>query len=331
MALVECQQLLAVSSVKDSWQQAMDSASKILKPPEKFIVHYNPAIWRGSRYTVGIRLLSDPWSHHLIFEFATPNFALPGDCFSSDKAKMGVMLHEFAHLIDDQRWGFDLRGLRTEAGDYVTREQRAELLAFACDPLAVLEANSALVQSTARMLGIDLAGHVSAWAAAETAGHAGLVRKRDPIPFFRGIQEQGVAADRILEAYLCTFVFALAGLVVVPEQNQMQGLGIKRSGDLARASEGLCRHLRGQMSPEELERLLEEVGYYGFSGEGYDPLSCLDFACVDLQAATDNLELASDYFLKEETFSDLRLAAEKIRTKIGNLPLGDFNNLDGNN
>ncbi len=132
MALVEGQELEAVSAVKDGWQQALEDASKILKWPEGFTIQYNPAIWRGSRYTVGIRLLSNPFDDILIFEFSTPNYVLPFDCFASPNAKVGVMLHEIAHRIDDARWGFDLRGLRREAGDYITREQRAELLAFAC-------------------------------------------------------------------------------------------------------------------------------------------------------------------------------------------------------
>jgi hypothetical protein len=181
MALVEGQELVSVSSVKDWWQQAMEEASRILKWPERFIVQYNPAIWRGSRYVVGMRLLSDPWAELLIFEFATPNYILPFDCFGEGGAKKGVMLHELAHITDDDRWGFDLGGLAAEAGEFVTREQRAEMLAFACSPLEVFQANLALVQATAWMLGVDLGQHDKALAAVETAGHAGLPREVDPI------------------------------------------------------------------------------------------------------------------------------------------------------
>jgi hypothetical protein len=241
MALVEGQEQQEVSAVKDRWQEALDDASKMLKCSDRFMVQYNPAIWRGSRYVVGMRLLSGPWAEHLIFEFATPNYVLPFDCFEPPMAKIGVMLHELAHLIDDARWGFDLDSLAKEAGEFVTREQRAELLAFACCPIGAFEANLALIQATARMLGVELGQHGKVLAAVETTGHAGLVREVDPVEVYREIQAEGILVDRILEEYLCTFVFALAGLAAVPDQNLRRDLGIKRSRDLTKANEWLCR------------------------------------------------------------------------------------------
>ncbi len=312
MALVEGQELEAVSSVKDWWHQAMEEASTILKWPERFVVQYNPAIWRGSRYVVGMRLLSDPFAELLIFEFATPNYILPFDCFSEAGAKKGVMLHELAHLVDDDRWGFDLQGLRKEAGQYVTREQRAELLAFACSPLEVYQANLALVHSTAWMLGVDLGQHAKALAAVETAGHAGLPRTVDPIDIYREIQAEGIPVDKILEAYLCTFVFSLAGLASVPGDNLREDLGIKRSKDLTQANEWMCRHLRGEMDYSELQDLLEGVGYYGFSQKNYDPLSCLDLSCIDRKAAAEAAARARSYFGEEPYFEDLQKAVEKF-------------------
>lgn len=233
MALVEGQNLDAVSAVKDRWQQALDEASKILKWPDRFLVQYNPAIWRRSRYPVGMRLLSDPFADHLIFEFATPNYILPFDCFGPEMAKVGVMLHEFCHLIDDERWGFDLGSLAEEAEEFITREQRAELLAFACCPLGVFEANLALVESTARMLGVELGKHSRALAAVETMGHAGLAGEVDPIEVFRSAQADGLPADKILEEYLCTFAFFPGRAHHRSRQKRAPGIGdqeVQRSG-----------------------------------------------------------------------------------------------------
>lgn len=316
MALVEGQKLEAISAVKAEWQQALEAASKILKWPEGFIVQYNPAIWRRSRYPVGMRLLSDPFKDHLIFEFATPNYILPFDCFDKGAAKVGVMLHELSHLIDDDRWGFDLRSLAAEAGEFITREQRAELLAFACCPIGAFEANLALVVSTARMLGLDLGNHSEALAAVETMGHAGLAGEADPIEAFRKAQADGIPADKIIEHYLCTFSFSLAGLTTTPGHNEREGLGIKRSKDLARANKLLCLHLRGELDLSELQERLEDIGYYAFSEEGHDPLSCLDFTFVDRMEAKRNLSNAKSYFAEEPCFIDLLRAVEEIGAKL---------------
>jgi hypothetical protein len=317
MAMVEGRNLDEVSAVKYGWQTAMEEASKILKWPEGFIVQYNPAIWRRSRYPVGMRLLSDPFADHLIFEFATPNYLLPFDCFLQSSAKVGVMLHELAHLIDDERWGFDLGSLAKEAEEFITREQRAELLAFACCPICVFEANLAMIESTARMLGVELREHSKALAAVETMGHAGLAGDTDPVEVFRRVQAQGIPADKVIEEYLCTFAFSLAGLTTTPDQNERQGLGIKRSVDLEQANRWLCRHLRGEMDLQQLLELLESIGYYAFSDEGHDPLSCLDLAYIDKSTARENIARAKIFFGSDPLFQDLVKAVEDLDAMLG--------------
>ncbi len=312
MAMVEGQKPEYISEIKDRWQQAVDGALNILKWPNRFAIQYNPAIWRGSRYTVGLRLISDPFGDHITFEFSTPNYLLPFDCFEPMMAKLGVMLHEFAHLIDDEHWGFDLGDLAEEADEFITREQRAELLAFACNPIGVFESNLALVESTARMLRIDLGTQSRVLAAAETMGHAGLAGESDPVEAFRSVQANGIPADKILEGYLCTFSFSLAGLTTAPGENERRGIGIKRSDDLEKANEWLCRHLRGEVELEELQKLLEGVGYYAFLEEDYDPLSCIDFAYIDRKAAMENMDRAREYFAKEACCADLRRAVEAM-------------------
>ena len=316
MALVEGQKLEAVSAVKEEWQQALDEASKILKWPDRFIVQYNPAIWRRSHYPVGMRLLSDPFMDHLIFEFATPNYILPFDCFELGTAKTGVMLHEFSHLIDDDRWGFDLTSLAAEAGEFITREQRAELLAFACCPIGVFEANLALIKSTAKMLDIELGEHSKALAAIETMGHAGLAGEADPIEVFKEAQDDGVPVHKIVEHYLSTFAFSLAGLTTTPDLNECNGLGIKRSKDLTQANKWLCQHLQGEVGQQRLQDLLEDIGYYAFSEEGHDPISCLDFTWIDRISARENISQAKSYFAKESCFADLLKAAEELSKRL---------------
>jgi hypothetical protein len=126
IVFIEKQSPEIISRVKDDWHLAFEEASKVLSCPEKFIVEYNPAIWRVSRHPVGIRLVSSLWGTYFIFEFATPNLNLPFDCFEAMEAKTGVMVHEIAHLIDDRRLGFDLERLAADSSEYITREQRAE-------------------------------------------------------------------------------------------------------------------------------------------------------------------------------------------------------------
>ncbi|MCJ7445225.1 MAG: hypothetical protein MUO26_12010 [Methanotrichaceae archaeon] len=125
IATIEQQNLKLITGIKERWQRAFEEASTLLKWNDQLIVEYNPAIWRISRYPVGLRLFSYPWKNVCIFEFGTPNYAFPFDCFESEEAKLGVMLHEIAHFIDDCYWDFDLRNVTIESRNYVTREQRA--------------------------------------------------------------------------------------------------------------------------------------------------------------------------------------------------------------
>lgn len=252
----------------------------------------------------------------LVFDFATPNNTLQFDCFGPDKAKLGVMLHEIAHMLDDERWGFDLGGLKEEAREFITREQRAELLAFACSPVAVFEANLALIRSTARMLDVDLGEHDLALAAVETAGHAGLAGTVDPIAVSNEIQSKGFAVDMVLEHYLSNFVFSLAGLATAPDGNKHEGIGIKRSEDLSKAGTWLCRYLRHEIDLPELEEMLGGAGYFAFIEEGYDPLSILDFSCIDRDLAMQNISSAQRYFETDTCFSDLYRAVVELDKRM---------------
>ncbi len=166
------------------------------------------------------------------------------------------------------------------------------------------------------MAGVELGRYGKAWAAAETVGHAGLTRDVDAIDVFRAMQSSGIPMDELLQAYMCSFVFALAGLTTVPDQNDSQHLGIKRSEDLTRANELLCRHLHGDMELEELQERLLEIGYYVQPDEAHDPLSSLDLTFVDREAAKEKLEQAKSYFAGQTCFGDLERAVEKIGARL---------------
>lgn len=320
IVFVEKQDLEGVSKVKDAWQMALGEASRVLSWSDKLLVEYNPGIWRVSRHPVGIRMVSAPWGKFFIFEFASPNLVLPFDCFDSGEAKTGVMVHEVAHLIDDRRWGFDLRSLAVESLEYVTREQRAELLAFAGYPLGIFEANRALIGATAKKLGIELGEYLWPLAAVETLGRIGVCRSDDLVGFYGDIEYSGVPVHRVLEEYLATNVFSLAGLTTGPDLNNSNAYGIKRSKDLASARALLCGYLKGKMDRMELEGKLAKLNYkVGDSSEGYNPLSCIDFKHLNLEASKKNISLAREAFRDIspwKCFDDLRKALEDVETWI---------------
>ena len=120
-----------------------------------------------------------------------------------------------------------------------------------------------------------------------------------------------------MERYLWTFVFALAGLTTVPELNDRQGLGIKRSRDLRQANERVCSYLRGEMDLPELEEMLLEIGYYVFPDEEHDPLGSLDFTWVDRKIARENIALARERFAERAQLEDLLGAVEKLEMRLG--------------
>jgi hypothetical protein len=316
MAMIEARDQKEILQVKDSWQEALEEASEILSWPDSLVIQYNPATWRSHHYVVSMRFITYPWDDLTVFEFTTPNNILPFDCLEQKFAKVGVMLHEIGHLVDDARWGIGLKASAEASEEFITGEQRAELFAFACHPVAAFEANLALVESTARLLGIDLGKHSKEVAAIETMGHAGLAGDADPIDVLKGIQDLGVPMDSILEGYLAIISFSMAGLTTVPEMNCSRGLGIKRPADLDRANWWLCQYLRDEMGLEELQEKLMGVDYFAFSEEGHDPLECLDFGYINRENAKENMSRARKYFGEEPCFRDLLRAVEALEARM---------------
>lgn len=321
IALVEDQDPETISKVKDSWHLALAESSKVLSWPDRLIVEYNPAIWRISRHPVGIRLISSPWEKIFIFEFATPNFVIPFDCFPSIESKTGVMFHEIAHLIDDRRWGFDLRKLARDSSEYVTREQRAELLGFSGNPLGIFEANKALIESTMKKLGYDpaeLGEYLMPLAAVETLGRIGMERSDDIVGFYAEIEANVFPVHTVLEEYLAMNVFSLAGLTTEPGQNDSDAHGIKRSRDLASARVWLCEYLKGNIGIRNLEKKLGDLNYkvkIDPAIQGYNPVSSIDLKHLDPVLAEKNISSAIQIFQYEvpwKCFEDLLEALEKI-------------------
>jgi hypothetical protein len=204
--------------------------------------------------------------------------------------------------------------------------------------VAAFEANLALVESTARSLGIDLGKHSKAVAAIETMGHAGLAGDVDPIGILKGIQDIGFPMDRILNEYLTVFSFSMAGITTVPEMNCSRGLGIKRSEGLEMANWWLCRYLRDEICLEEHQEKLMGVDYFAFSEEEHDPLECLDFCYINRVKAKENLSRARKYFGEEPCFGDLLRAVEALEAsmslqpnvpRIGKIVITDLTTLKG--
>jgi hypothetical protein len=326
MASVEGVDTTMLLEVKDAWEEAHAQASNILCWPDKLIMAYNPAIWRISRFPVGIRLLSSPWSRTFLFEFASPSSRLPFDCFPNEDAKLGVMVHEIAHLIDDNAWDFDLPALIRESREYVTREQRAELLAFAGAPCSIFNANRSLIESTMRGLRLPrekFRQEIRMMAAAETLGRIGMERSGDMVKLYEEIEEMGLPVHRILEEYISTNAFSLAGLTTAPCLNESRDYGIKRARDLTMARAFLCRYLRGQLDLLSLRSELRDLGYKVRKDEtikDHKPLSCIELASIQAGPGERNRSRARAFFGEYagwSYFQDLERCLEEIEDEIG--------------
>jgi hypothetical protein len=320
IAIIEQQDIELIASIKEGWQWALEKALGLLKWNDQLVVEYNPAIWRISRYPVGLRLFSYPWKNVFIFEFGTPNHVFPFDCFESKEAKFGVMLHEIAHFIDDDYCGFDLRSVIEESRNYVTREQRAELLAFCSYPQGIFEANKSLITATIRNANLDPmdADDLLAFSAIETLGRIGMNRSDNLINFFRELDDKGTFICGILENYVSNYVFSLAGLTPCPDLNESKNFGIKKSRVLAFVTRRLNEYLRKRIDLSSLEDSLKSLNYK-VHAEGaisdYNPLRCIDFRFLDVELAESNISPAKLVFDETSSwncFADLGEALERI-------------------
>lgn len=217
--------------------------------------------------------------------------------------------------------GFDFRQLFKESRDYVTREQRAELLAFAGCPQGIFEANKCLIESTLIELGYEPADffpYLGSIAAVETLGRIGMNRHDDLIRFYRDMEDAGVPVHKILNAYISSFMFSLAGLTTAPNLNTSDAYGIKRATGLQLARIWLCRYLREEVSLQSLEGMLRKLNYKVRVDSlipDYNPLSCIDFQNLNLELAKDNRSSTRSKRRDVENwrcFDDLRNALGEI-------------------
>ncbi len=311
MAFVEGQDEETIGNIKHAWELARQSCIKLFKDDIDFIIEYNPANWHASRQPAGLRRVSFMGTPYLIFEFATPNKALPFDSFASQDAKQGVIAHEISHVIDDKKWNFSFKELILESRSFITREQRAELLAFASNPIAIYEANKALISSTARVTGVNLKD-IEVFAAVETLGRVGLER-RDDLPYLFSVMQEDAEVHRILEEYLSSNVFSFAGLVTPPRLNNSKEYGIKRPSQLYHARKVIIEYLKNK-DRAMLNQKLEALGYK-VKEVKHDPFQSVDLNSLNPALCRKNLEDALDYFNRPsrwKCFEDLCNAVRQI-------------------
>lgn len=292
MAFVEEQDTEEIIKVKHSWELALKNCMLLFKNVIDFIIEYNPANWRASRQLVGLRRVSCMGKPYLIFEFATPNKVLPFDCFPSLEAKQGVIAHEISHIIDDTKWNFSFKQLMFESNNFITREQRAELLAFVANPVAIYEANKALISSTARITGVDMKD-IKVFAAVETLGRIGLERN-DNLLYLFSVMQESAQVHRILEEYLSSNVFSFAGLVTPPHLNHSKDYGIKRPSQLHLARKIIIEYLKNKDRAVLKERL-EALGYK-VKEVKHNPFQSIDLNNLNPILCKKNLENALEYF-----------------------------------
>lgn len=295
MAFVEQQNTEKITKVKEAWELALKSCLPLFKNPRKFIIEYNPAGWRASRQLAGLRIVSCMGESYLIFEFSTPNSILPFDCFESYEAKQGVIAHEISHVIDDARWNFSFKELIFESNNFITREQRAELMAFVANPLAIYEANKALISSTSKKVGIDLNGYIEPFAAMETLGRIGFERSDDILSFFFDIENK-LRVHRILEEYLSSNLFCFAGLVTPPNLNNSKDYGIKTAKHLFLARKEICDYLKNKINRYMLNERLESFGYKIGGSTDHDAWQSVELNNLNGELAKKNLENALKQF-----------------------------------
>jgi hypothetical protein len=235
------------------------------------------------------------------------------------------MVHELAHFIDDHRWSFDLPALIRESREYITREQRAELLAFVGAPCSIFISNLSLIEST--MQGLCLPGEkyrqeIMAMAAVETLGRIGMERRDDLVKLYEEIEEEGLPVHRVLEEYLSTHVFSLAGLTTAPQLNESRDYGIKRAKDLHAVRAYLCRYLRGQIDLSSLRSELRDLGYKVSSDQAikdYRPLRCIELKLLGSEPGEENRSKARALFgefAAWSCFRDLEICLEDIEDEI---------------
>ncbi len=259
-ASVENVEKKLLEEVKKGWRKALHQVKDDFNFKGNINVEYNPLIWHVAYYPIGTRIYHTLGGTFTIIEFSTPNKKIPFDIFSSSKSKIGVMAHEIAHILDDQKWySMDYKKIAYEAENYVSREQRAELLAFFYEPLGIIDSNISLINVASYISRTNISDeYVMGYAILEALGRIGMNRNINIPLFFKEMGEnQRVDIPRLLRSHI-TYPFSLAGLLTLPGR---ESIGITRTSDLIICREKLINYLEGGLNLKELNKEFEKRGY----------------------------------------------------------------------
>ncbi|MEM4525977.1 MAG: hypothetical protein QXH54_06445 [Methanothermobacter sp.] len=249
-----------IAEIKRKWENALDQVLNDLNFKKDIYLEYNPLIWHVSKYPIGTRVYRSIGGTITIIEFSTPNRIIPFDIFSSFESKKAVIAHEIAHILDDQKWySMDYRKIAYEAQNYISREQRAELLAFFYEPLGIIHSNNSLIKVASYISKTSLKDqHVLGYGILEALGRLGMNRTINVPLFFKKISEdQNDDLSRLLRAHI-TYPYSFAGLIAPPIKKTV---GIVKVSDLILCREKLINYLKNEISRTELDKELEKRGY----------------------------------------------------------------------
>jgi hypothetical protein len=149
-----------------------------------------------------------------------------------------------------------------------------------------------------------------------------MERSGDLVRLYEEIEEKGLPVHRILEEYLSTNAFSLAGLTTTPHLNESRDYGIKKAKDLYAARAYLCRYLRGQLDLSSLRSELKDLGYKVSKDESikeHKPLSCIELNSLRAESGDENRSKARAFFGEYAAwscFQDLERCLEDIEDEI---------------
>ncbi len=246
--------------IKKGWENALDQVLEDFDFKREIYLEYNPLIWHVSKYPIGIRVYRSIAGVITIIEFSTPNRRIPFDIFPSFESKKAVIAHEIAHILDDQKWyHMDYNRIAYEAQNYISREQRAELLSFFYEPLGIIHSNNSLIKVASYISKTELKDqYILDYGILEALGRIGMNRTINVPSFFKKMSEDhGDDLSGLLRSHI-TYPYSFAGLVGSPTEKPV---GIVKTSDLINCREKLIAYLNGLLSLQELDNELKRMGY----------------------------------------------------------------------
>lgn len=246
--------------VKEGWEKALDQVLKDFDFKREIYLEYNPLIWHVAKYPIGIRVYRSIAGIITIIEFSTPNRMIPFDIFHSFESKRAVIAHEIAHIIDDKKWySMDYERIAYEAQNYISREQRAELLAFFYEPLGIIHSNISLIKAASYISRTELKDqYMSGYGILEALGRIGMNRTINVPLFFKKMSEYHEDdLSGLLRSHI-THPYSFAGLITSPMD---EPTGILKISDLIKCREKLINYLKGRLNFQKLDKELKRIGY----------------------------------------------------------------------